>query len=265
MKVAAGLEITFLGTGTSQGVPMIACDCAVCRSNDPRDRRLRTAARIRTPEVEFVIDTPPDFRTQALREDLRRLDAVLYTHAHTDHVMGLDDLRRFCETQDIDIPIHATAEVLAELRRVFPFVFDGTTRAFRNYLRTRTHAIEGPFVLGDLEVTTAQLPHGRFSTTGYVFSRGGRRLLAYFTDCNAVPPEAVDMARGVELLVIDALRPTPHPTHLNHAGALAAAREIGAARTLFVHMGHEMGHAETESTLPADVRLAWDGLRVAVS
>ena len=263
MKVAAGLEITFLGTGTSQGVPMIACDCAVCRSTDPRDKRMRTAARIRTPEVEFLIDTPPDFRTQALREDLRRVDAVLYTHAHTDHVMGFDDLRRFCETQDREMPVHATPEVIDDLRRIFPFAFAEGGPAFRNYMRPRVEVVAGPFPLGDLLVTPVQLPHGRFETTGYIFSQDSQPRLAYFTDCNAVPPKAVAAARNVDVLVIDALRHRPHPTHLSVDAAIAAARDLGAKRTFFTHMGHDLGHAETEAALPADVRMAFDGLRVS--
>jgi phosphoribosyl 1,2-cyclic phosphate phosphodiesterase len=265
MKVTAGLEITFLGTGTSQGVPMIACDCAVCRSKDARDRRLRTAARIRTPEAEFIIDTPPDFRTQALREKLHRIDAVLYTHAHTDHVMGFDDLRRFCETQDREMPIHATPGVLDDLRRIYPFAFDAAGPAFRNYMRPLAHEILGPFRLGDLEIVPVQLPHGRFSTTGFVFSQSGRRLLAYFTDCNEVPPEARAAAEGVEVLVIDALRHNPHPTHLSVAEAINASRAIGAQRTFFTHIGHDLGHAETEAELPEDVRMAFDGLRLPIA
>jgi phosphoribosyl 1,2-cyclic phosphate phosphodiesterase len=262
MKVAAGLEITFLGTGTSQGVPMIACDCDVCHSEDPRDSRLRTAARIRTPETEFVIDTPPDFRTQALRENIRRIDAVLYTHAHTDHVMGFDDLRRFCETQNSDMPVYATPEVLGEFRRIFQFAFDGSIAGNMNYIRPAVHEVTGPFVLGDLEVTPVQLPHGRFDTTGYVFSQLGRPLLAYFTDCNAVPGAAIEAARGVEVLVIDALRHRPHPTHMSVRQAMDAAHTMGAKRTFFTHMCHDLGHAETEAGLPPQVRMAFDGLRV---
>jgi phosphoribosyl 1,2-cyclic phosphate phosphodiesterase len=263
MKVAAGLEITFLGTGTSQGVPMIACDCAVCRSEDPRDTRLRTAARIRTPEIEFIIDTPPDFRTQALRENIRRIDAVLYTHAHTDHVMGFDDLRRYCETQDRDMPVHATPGVLEDFKRIFSFAFDGSSSSIRNYIRPTVHEVTGPFRLGDLEVTPVQLPHGRFDTTGYVFSQLGRPLLAYFTDCNAVPAAASTAARDVEVLVIDALRHRPHPTHMNVQEAITAAHEMGAKRTFFTHICHDLGHAATEAELPGNVRMAFDGLRVS--
>jgi phosphoribosyl 1,2-cyclic phosphate phosphodiesterase len=262
MKVAAGLEITFLGTGTSQGIPMIACDCAVCRSEDPRDTRLRTAARIRTPEIEFVIDTPPDFRTQVLRENIRRIDAVLYTHAHTDHVMGFDDLRRYCETQNLDLPIYATPEVMDSLRRIFSFAFDGSSGGFRNYMRPEVHEITGPFQLGDLEVRTVQLPHGRFSTTGYIFSQLGHPLLAYFTDCNAVPAEALEAARGVEVLVIDALRHKPHPTHMSVQEATNAAEMMGAKRTFFTHICHDLGQSVTETGLPVSIRMAFDGLRV---
>jgi phosphoribosyl 1,2-cyclic phosphate phosphodiesterase len=264
MKVAAGLEITFLGTGTSHGVPMIACDCAVCRSDDSRDKRLRTAARIRTPEIEFVIDTPPDFRTQVLRENIRRVDAVLYTHAHTDHVMGFDDLRRFCELRDREIPIYATPGVFEEFRRTFQFAFNGSSGGIRNYIRPEAHEVTGPFTLGDLTVTPTTLPHGRFETTGYVFSQAGRRLLAYFTDCNAVPEEALEAARGVELLVVDALRHRPHPTHMSVEQAAAAAEAMGARRTLFTHMCHDLGHAATEAELPDHIRLAFDGLKVTL-
>ncbi len=264
MKAAPALEITFLGTGTSQGVPMIGCDCAVCRSTDPRDHRLRTAARIRTPEIEFVIDTPPDFRTQALRANLRRVDAVLFTHTHTDHIMGFDDLRRFCELQDAPLPIHGTPHVLEDLARIFPFAFDGSAAAFRNYMRADPRPITGPFELGDLHVAVTPLPHGRFTTTGFIFSRAGRRLLAYYTDCNALPPEAIDLARGVEVLVIDALRPAHHPTHLSHDEALTAARAVAARRTLFIHKGDQTSHAETEAALPPDVRVAYDGQTVTV-
>jgi phosphoribosyl 1,2-cyclic phosphate phosphodiesterase len=192
---------------------------------------------------------------------LRRIDAVLYTHAHTDHIMGFDDLRRFCETQDKEMPFYATGAVLDDLRRVFQFAFDGTA-TFRNYIRPQVNEIAGPFRLGDLEVTPVQLPHGRFDTTGFVFRQNGRPRLAYFTDCNAVPAPALEAARGVEVLVIDALRHKPHPTHMSVADAIDAGRAMGAGRTFFTHICHDLGHAETEAQLPANVRLAHDGLRV---
>jgi phosphoribosyl 1,2-cyclic phosphate phosphodiesterase len=261
MKDAADFEITFLGTGTSHGIPVIACDCRVCRSTDPRDKRLRTAIHVRTPECSFVVDTPPDFRAQCLRENITRLDAVLYTHSHTDHIMGFDDIRRFCETQDLAMPMHASPEVLDDLRRVFQFAFDGSA-AFRNYIRPHPIPITGPFRLGETDITPVDLPHGRYHVHGYVFSRRGRKLAAYMTDCHAVPPAAADAARDVEVLIIDALRFKAHSTHLTVEQALQVARELRARRAYFTHMCHELGHADTEAGLPADVRLAYDGLKI---
>lgn len=261
MKEAAGLEITFMGTGTSHGVPMIGCDCPVCHSEDPRDARSRTAITVRAGETVLAVDTPPDFRMQCLRERLARLDAVLYTHSHTDHIMGFDDLRRFCDLEDKAMPVYATEGVLEDLRRVFRFAFEADA-SVRQYIRPAPMAITGPFSVGEIEVVPVELPHGRFLVTGFIFWLGGRKLAAYMTDCNAAPPEAVEAARGVEVLIIDALRHRPHPTHMNIEQATEAARRIGAKRTYFTHMAHDLGHAETEAALPPDIRLAFDGLRI---
>ncbi len=263
MKAVPELEITFMGTGTSHGVPMIGCDCEVCRSEDPRDSRLRTAVILRTPEAVIAIDTPPDFRTQCLRERITSIDAVLYTHAHTDHIMGFDDLRRFCDLGGRDMPIYAAPDVMADLRRVFQFAFAGDS-GVKHYIRPEPREVTGPFTVGGLDFHPVELPHGRYIVTGYVISRGGRKLAAYMTDCNAVPPAAVEAARGVEILIVDALRHRWHPTHMNVEQATAAAREIGARRTYFTHLAHDLGHAETEAALPADIRLAFDGLRISV-
>ena len=257
------LELTFLGTGTSHGIPVIGCDCRVCQSTDPRDKRLRTAIFVRTPESVFCVDTPPDFRTQCLREGIRRLDAVVYTHSHCDHILGFDDLRRFCEIEDKSIPIYAAEQTLKDLARVFQYAFDGSQK-FRNYVRPEANAIAGPFPLGNTTVIPVALPHGRMVTTGLIFQRGGRRLLAYMTDCHAVPPEAVEAARGVDVLVIDALRQSTHSTHLSIDQAMEVVRQIQPAKTYFTHMCHELGHEETESTLPDNIRLSYDGLRIRI-
>lgn len=257
------IEVTFLGTGTSQGIPMIGCQCRVCLSKDSRDKRLRTAILFRTPEMVIAVDTPPDFRTQCLREGVTQIDAVIYTHSHTDHILGFDDLRRFCEMSDRAMPLYAAETTMGDLRRVFQYAFNGEFR-HHTYIRPQPTVFDGLFRLGGTEIVPVRLPHGKMTTNGLIFQREGRKLLAYFTDCQAVPGEAAAAARDVEVLVIDALRHAPHPTHLSLGEAVQVSREIGAGRTYFIHMGHDLGHAETESTLPENMRLAYDGLRIAI-
>jgi len=257
------LQITFLGTGTSHGIPVIGCECAVCKSSDPRDKRLRTAIHIQMPSLSIAVDTTPDFRAQCLRENITRLDAVLYTHSHVDHILGFDDLRRFCELDNKAIPVHGSQRTLSDLKRVFQYAFDGSAR-YPNYVRPDPITMEGRFSLDGFDIVPVDLPHGRMVTNGLVFEKNGHRLFAYYTDCQSIPAEAEEAARGVEVLVIDALRHTAHSTHLTVQGALEAARRIGARQTWFIHMCHELGHAETEAELPTDVRLAYDGLRIHV-
>jgi len=258
-----GLDITFLGTGTSHGIPVIGCNCRVCHSPDPRDKRLRTAILVRTPEMVFCVDTPPDFRTQCLREDLSHLDAVVYTHSHSDHILGFDDLRRFCEVEDKTIPVYAAERTLKDLARVFQYAFDESLK-FRTYVRPEARPIGGPFDLGKTTVVPVELPHGRAITNGLIFHRGGRKLLAYMTDCQAVPPEAVEAARGVDVLVLDALRHAAHSTHLSISQALEVVGRIQPKKTYFIHMCHDLGHEETEASLPENVRLSYDGLRIKI-
>lgn len=257
------MEITFLGTGTSHGIPVIGCQCRVCQSPDPRDKRLRTALLVRTPEMVFCVDTPPDFRTQCLREGIVQLDAVVYTHSHSDHILGFDDLRRFCEIEDKSIPVYASRRTLDNLARVFQYAFDGSPK-FRTYVRQESHPITGTFDLGATTIVPMDLPHGAMGTTGFVFWRGGKKCLAYMTDCQAVPPEAEEAARGTEILVIDALRHAPHSTHMSLQEASAAAGRIKPQKTYFIHMCHDLGHAETEAGLPENIRLSYDGLRICV-
>ena len=255
------MQITFLGTGTSHGIPVIGCGCGVCKSADPRDKRLRTSIRVQVPGFSLIVDTSPDFRTQCLREDVDRVDAVLYTHAHVDHILGFDDLRRFCELENKSMPILGAPQTLDSLARVFQYAFDGSAR-YPNYIRPDPQPLAGPFQLGGFDIVPVELPHGRMTTNGFVFEKNGRRLFAYYTDCADVPPAAEEAARDVEVLVIDALRHHSHQTHLTVGAALEAARRIRASKTYFIHMCHELGHAETEAALPPDVRLAYDGLRL---
>ncbi len=223
---------------------MIGCDCAVCHSSDPRDQRLRSSIYVETPECSWVVDTGTDFRTQALRENIRRLDAVVFTHSHTDHIMGFDDLRRY--SYDLgSIPVYASAETMRDLSRVYEFAFNGLNR-FPGYLIPVPHIVEGPFTLGQTMITPLPVPHGRTTVNGYLFSRSERKLVAYLSDCSAVPGEIADQISGVEVLVIDALRHKPHPTHLSVAQALEVAATVKPSRTLFTHICHELSQAESE-------------------
>jgi phosphoribosyl 1,2-cyclic phosphate phosphodiesterase len=254
------LTITFLGTGTSQGVPMIGCDCRVCTSPDPRDQRMRSSIYVETPESAFVVDTGPDFRAQALRERVRRLDAVVYTHSHTDHIMGFDDLRPFCHGGR-DMPIYASAETMRDLERVFIFAFNGENR-WPGYVRPLPHIIESEFTLGETTLTPLPVKHGRARVNGYLFTRRGVPLAAYLSDCKEVPPAVIERIAGVRHLIVDALRVESHPTHMNIAEALAVIAQVVPAQAWFTHLCHDVLHAELEPKLPAGVRIAYDGLKL---
>jgi phosphoribosyl 1,2-cyclic phosphate phosphodiesterase len=253
------LILTFLGTGTSQGVPMIGCDCEVCRSPDPRDQRLRSSVYIETPECSWMVDTGTDFRTQALRANIRRVDAVVFTHSHTDHIMGFDDLRRFSYARG-GMPVYASAETMRDLKRVFQFAFENPN-PFPGYLKPEPHVIDGPFQLGSTTVTPLPVPHGDSLVNGYLFSRNGEKLVAYLSDCSAVPEEIADAIVDVRALIIDALRHKPHPTHLSVDQALEVAARVRAQKTYFTHIAHELPQS-AESQLPAGTHIAYDGLRL---
>jgi len=261
----ADLKITFLGTGTSQGVPMIGCDCPVCRSTDPRDTRSRSSIYVETPEASWVVDTGPDFRCQCLRENVRRLDAVVYTHSHTDHILGFDDLRSFCFERSM--PVYASPETMADLARVFQFAFQALeSREFiPGYVRPEPHLIKGPFMLGATTLVPLRAEHGRAHVFGYLFKREGRPLAAYLSDCKRVDDDVVEALQGVGLLIVDALRHRPHPTHMTVEEALAFSARVQPGETWFTHLCHELSHAETEAALPPGVRIAYDGLRLTPS
>lgn len=239
---------------------MIRCDCAVCRSPDPRDNRTRASIYVRTPECAIVVDTGTDFRTQCLREDIWEVDAVIMTHAHTDHVMGFDDLRRFAAPRGGRMPVYASAETMSDLERVYEFAFK-TPTPWPGYLKPEPHIVSGPFSLGESLITPLPVPHGDSVTNGYLFSRSNVRLLAYLSDCSGVPDEIARQIEGVQLLVIDALRHKPHPTHLSVAQALEVAERVRPARTLFTHICHELPQS-AESELPPHTGIAYDGLKI---
>lgn len=259
------MEVLFLGTGTSQGVPMIACDCAVCHSTDPRNRRTRTSIHVVMGGLHIQVDAAPEFREQCLRHGVRKVDAFLLTHAHADHILGMDDLRRFCDLRAFTgLPVYGTAEVLQRVRDIYPYAI-GALPVFKGYPAFVLHEIPPVLDLGVGTVTTTILPHGLVRVLGLVFEENetGAKF-TYYTDCKDVTDEACALAHGSDVVVLDALRPDPHPTHMSISDALVVAAKIGAPRTLLTHMTHSVDHGVMEATLPAAVRLAYDGLRLSI-
>ena len=257
----AKLAVTVLGSGTSQGVPMIGCRCEVCTSPDPRDKRTRSSIFLETPRVKILVDTTPDLRQQALREGLDHVDAVLFTHPHADHMMGFDDLRRFCDLQGGALPIYGSESTLAQIERIFFYAFN-PKKTVPGYVHVVPHVVTETFALGELAITPLPVPHGSLSTDGYLFTHEGRKLLAYLSDCASVPEVVQAALRDVEVLIIDGLREKFHPTHLNVEGAVAAARAIRARQTYLTHQTHEKRHEDRARSLPAGMGVAYDGQKL---
>ena len=255
------MRLTLLGTGTSFGVPQIGCRCRTCTSSDPRDRRTRTAAVIETQGKRLLIDTPPELRLQLLAAGIDRVDAVLFTHAHADHVHGIDDLRAISVKQVL--PAYGSAATLAELAAKFPYIFDPriVARPGTSKPELVPHAITPgqSVVVSGVAVLPLLLPHGGDAVFGY---RVGP--VAYVTDAKAVPDDVVALLRGLEVLVLNALLPLPHPLHLSIPEAITVARRVGARRTLLTHLTHELPHAELAAQLPDGIAPAYDGLVIEV-
>jgi phosphoribosyl 1,2-cyclic phosphate phosphodiesterase len=253
---AAAAKVLVLGTGTSHGVPMIGCECATCHSTDPRDRRSRASIYIQIDEGPSVlVDTTPDLRMQALTYGLKRVDAIVYTHSHADHIMGLDEVRRFNVLQKSAIPCYGDARTLEDLRRIYAYVFESGPKFGGGIPQVTTARVAGEFCIGAATFVPVPILHGSRTILGYRIGS-----FAYLTDCSAIPDASWPLLSGVKTLILDALRPRPHPTHLSIDQALAVVEQIKPERALFTHMCHDLPHAATCARLPPDVQLAYDGL-----
>ncbi len=253
------LEITVLGTGTSNGIPIIGCDCPVCTSDDPRDRRGRTSAVVRFDDRAVLIDTATELRLQAIAVGLRRIDAVLFTHAHADHVGGFDDLRRFNELSQAHLPVYADPDTAAQLRERFAYAFEDQFPFYGGKPDLELRVFDGPFPLFGRTVVPIPVRHGRWVVQGFRIGP-----LVYVTDAKTIPADSLELMRGAEVLVINALRERPHPTHLSLGEALAVIDDVAPRRAYLVHLSHELAHAVASAQLPPHVAVAYDGLTVRV-
>jgi phosphoribosyl 1,2-cyclic phosphate phosphodiesterase len=252
------MHVTFLGSGTSTGVPVVGCRCRVCTSSDPRNQRLRQSVSIEVNGKHFLIDTTPDLRLQLLRHPIPRLDFILYTHSHSDHLMGLDDIRPFNFRQHETIHAFASEPTTKAIRRAFGYIWDAGSQIGGGKPQLELHAVDGTFTHDGVAITPVPVAHGDWTISGFRIG-----AFAYITDTNGVPPASIELLRGVDTLALDGLRPAPpHPTHFTIDQAVACARQVGARMTYLIHLTHEVDHAEVEATLPENVRLAFDGLEL---
>jgi phosphoribosyl 1,2-cyclic phosphate phosphodiesterase len=258
------VRLTFLGTGTSFGVPQLGCGCAVCRSRDPRDQRTRVGAAVETDGgAVLLLDTPPELRLQLVRAHIDRVDAVLFTHGHADHTHGIDDLRAITARRDEHLPMYGATETLDDLAKKFAYIFDDNIRPLPGTTKPQGRAV--PMAAGetqriaDVDVTAVSLPHGAVTVFAYRIGP-----LAYVTDAKVVPDDALALLRGARVLVVNALFRRPHPSHLSLPEALRVATQVGAERTYLTHLTHDNFHADLEAELPAGIAPAFDGLAITV-
>lgn len=252
------MNVTFLGTGTSTGVPIVGCRCRVCTSSDPRNQRLRQSVKIEIGGRTLLIDTTPDLRLQLLRHPISRLDFILFTHSHADHMMGLDDIRPFNFRQRETIHAFASPMTAKAIRRAFSYIWN-ESQLGGGKPQLDLHEVDGPFVHEGIEIVPIPVRHGEWTILGYRIGP-----FAYITDTNGIPQESIRLLDGIDTLALDGLRPAPpHPTHFTVREAVEAARQIGAKTTYLIHLTHDIDHDEFDATLPDGVRLAYDGLTLS--
>lgn len=257
------IELHFLGTGTSVGVPMIGCHCEVCESKDPRNVRRRSCLYVKTPKTAFVIDTPPDFRQQMLDAKIERIDAVVFTHAHADHIFGFDDIRRFNTLEGGVLPAYGAPETIGRICQIFDYV--GQVPSQLGLYRPLIHfvPVTAPFEIGDVRLTPLDVVHGTGKMTGWLLECGASRI-GYISDCKEIPEATMALLHDLDVMALDALRYRPHPTHLSVDESLALLRRIAAKRSFLTHICHDLDHAKLSAELPPGIFASYDGLTVTL-
>ncbi|MGC6426609.1 MAG: MBL fold metallo-hydrolase [Akkermansiaceae bacterium] len=254
-------QLLFLGTSTSVGVPVIGCRCPTCLSNDPRDDRSRSSIFLHGPFGKVLIDSGPDLRQQALRERLTEIDAIFYTHCHLDHVAGFDELRAFCWRREAPLPMYGSRETLAVLKQMFPWAFLNEGQQ-RGYVRPDARVFDSPFEFDSLQITPIKVDHGKVLTHGFRFDQAGAKSVAYLPDVKRIPPESIELLRGLDILIIDALREEDHQTHMTIEEALETITLLAPEQAYLTHISHEISVADFSKKLPPHVLFAYDGLRI---
>lgn len=257
--IQASMKLTFLGTGTSHGVPMIGCGCPVCNSNNPKNNRTRSSAVIEAAGINILIDTTPELRIQTLREKISVVNAVLFTHSHADHLFGLDDIRRFNEISGLSMPCYADANTFETMRRAFDYIFKGTNYVGGSIPSIIPFEIDGPFDVFGVCVTPIPIFHGRLKILGYRIGD-----LAYITDCSKIPDKSIDLLQNLDTLVLGVIRHEPHPTHFTVNQGIEIVEQLRPRRTFFTHIAHQLEHEATNRNLPPNVSLAYDGLQLSI-
>lgn len=257
------MKVLFLGSGTSTGVPVIGCDCAVCASKNPRNKRLRSSILVTTDKTTLLIDSCPDLRQQALRHHLTAIDAVIYTHEHLDHTAGFDEMRAFCWHRKGRLPLYAGSQCLAHLKRMFGWAF-APSNTYQGYIRPEPYDHAGsPFKVGDIEVTPVLVMHASVETYGYVFRAEGRSF-GYVPDIKTLPEASRPLLQSLDALAMDGLTTREHPTHLSVAENAALMRELKPGRGFLTHCGHSVDYESVSATLPPNLALAYDGMEEVI-
>lgn len=259
--MTASLEIEFLGTGTSTGVPVIGCNCAVCKSDNPRNKRLRSSVVVRCGGTTVLVDSSPDLRQQALRSGLTAIDAIVYTHIHLDHVTGFDDLRAFCWHSDKKLPFYCGPGTLEGLKGMFGWAFQ-ESNTYQGYVRPDPRVVTAPFRIGELMITPVPVIHGGVEMNGYVFESPDGKRAGYIPDVKEVPEASLALLKGLDVLIMDSLMHRLHPTHSSTGETLEVFQKAEVKRGYFTHMSHDIEFEEESARVPGNVRLAYDGLKI---